>query len=213
MDGILIPVKRLHEAKARLARILPTAARRRLGLAMLSDVLQATAGWDVRIIVTSDPDAQEAGAAFGCTLVDDLGEGLNEAVSRGTEHAAAAQVDSLLVLASDVPLVSPDEIEELFRMTEEVVVAESLDGGTNALLRRPCDAISPAFGKHSASAHEAAAQRAGRSFRLYSSKGLAFDVDNPSDLQELASRDEKLESVRVARESVRGEGDEDPGRS
>lgn len=213
MDGILIPVKRLHEAKARLARILSPVARRRLGLAMFSDVLRATAKWEMRIVVTSDPDARLAAAEFGCTFVDDQGAGLNEAISLGTEHAARAQIDSLLVLASDVPLVSHEEIDELFRSTEEVVVAGSPDGGTNALLRRPSDAISPAFGRQSASAHEAAARDAGRSFLLYSSEGLAFDIDEPGDLHELAARDENLESVRVARECVRAEGDEDPERS
>jgi 2-phospho-L-lactate guanylyltransferase len=212
MDGILIPVKRLHEAKARLARILQAPARRQLGLAMFSDVLRATAYWKTRIVVTSDPDAKEVSNRFGCTLVEDPGAGLNGAILRGTEHAAEAGIDSLLVLASDVPLVTHDEVTALFETSEDVVVARSTDGGTNALLRRPCDAIGPSFGRHSAAAHEAAARHSGRSFRMHTSQRLAFDVDNPSDLGVLASRSEDLESVRVARDSFRQEAGGDPER-
>lgn len=211
MEGILVPVKRLSDAKARLSEVVPSFMRRRLGLAMLADVLRVVEPWKVKIVVTDDPDAEAVGLAFGCTLVADGGDGLNGAVVRGTEAAIDLGMSSLLVLASDVPLVSTPELIAIFASVEEVVVGVSTDGGTNALLRRPADAIAPAFGEGSAAAHEEAARSAGLSFLLHKSNGVAFDVDGPADLERLASSSEVRQSVRVARDAVRFQ--EDGGRA
>ena len=64
----IVPVKALALAKRRLAPVLPDAARRRLVLAMLEDVLAAIAG--VReiervVVVTPDADAWRASRGPG----------------------------------------------------------------------------------------------------------------------------------------------------
>lgn len=200
VEGILIPVKRLEEAKRRLAARLAPEDRRRLGLAMLADVLRATEKWTARWIVTSDGDAEAVGLAFGCRLVRDEGAGLNPAISKATEIASIHGVESLLVLPSDVPLVSPDEVAALFSLEADVVVASSLDGGTNALLRRPPGAIEPVFGKGSAAAHVRAATEKGLDVVSFNARSLLLDVDQPADLALLAQAESDRESARIARE-------------
>ena len=54
-------------------------------------------------------------------------------MAAGTEAATAAGTTTLLILPSDVPMVSPDDVNYLFSCSEEVVVAPSGDGGT-----KPC---------------------------------------------------------------------------
>lgn len=200
MEFLLIPVKRLDRAKLRLSERLAPRDRRRLGLAMLADVLHATGKWEHRMVVTSDQDAEAVGLAFGCALVADPGTGLNDAISAGTAAAVAAGCDSLLVLPSDVPMVSSDDVAELFARPEEVVLARSPDGGTNALLRRPPGALEPAFGRSSADAHRLRAQEAGLSFRELELGSLVLDIDGYSDLVRLGEQGNLRESVRLARE-------------
>lgn len=200
MEAILIPVKRLDEAKRRLARLLEPSDRRRLGLSMLADVLRATDKWMERYVVTTDPDAEAVGLAFGCSLVSDPGEGLNQAIDAGVKVAILDGVDSLLILPSDVPLVASDDIAQLFASDVAVAVAASKDHGTSALRLRPSDAIPPSFGKSSSRLHIEAASSRGLGAKMFEIDSLTLDIDEPSDLEELARSPTDRESVRVARE-------------
>lgn len=205
MDCILIPVKRLDRAKLRLSRRLSPADRRRLGLAMLADVLRSTAQWPHRIVVTDDPDAEALGITSGCDLVPDPCNGLNNAIDTGSQRAVALGASSLLVLPSDVPLANPGDIAEIFGRPEQVVVVASADGGTNALLRRPANAISPAFGPASAHRHEKLARQSGLSFARLEVPSLELDIDRFADLYRLERSAGDRESVRLATQLIAGE--------
>ncbi len=193
-------MKRLDQAKLRLSQRLAPPDRRRLGLAMLADVLRATEKWTHRLIVTSDQDAEAVGLAFGCSLVADPGLGLNAAVVAGTDAAVSAGSSTLLVLPSDVPMVTSDDITALFGSPENVVVAPSRDGGTNALLRRPPQAVEPCFGPFSAESHRRGALEAGLTCRLVEMSSLVLDIDRYRDLVTLGGLANLRESVRLARE-------------
>ncbi|MBW3591649.1 MAG: 2-phospho-L-lactate guanylyltransferase [Actinobacteria bacterium] len=199
MDCILIPVKRFDRAKLRLSQRLTPADRRRLGLAMLADVLRSTEKWPHRLVVTEDPDAEAVGVSFGCDLVRDPRKGLNSAIVAGSQRAAEMGATSLLVLPADVPLVSSDDIAELFGRPEQVVVVASGDGGTNALMRRPPHAIPPAFGPASARRHLDLADQAGLETARMELSSLLLDIDRYADLAALKDAVPALESVRLAR--------------
>jgi 2-phospho-L-lactate guanylyltransferase len=200
VEAILIPVKRLPESKLRLAGVLGPAQRRRLALSMLSDVLLAAAGWPLRVVVTSDPDAASMARSVGWSIVPDPGSGLNDAVAEGTSVTATAGATALLVLPFDVPLVTSPELEALFAIDADVVVARSDDGGTSGLLRRPPGAITARFGPDSASSHAGAAGIVGLRVESLRLPGLSLDVDDPGDLRRLAASGLDHASVKVARE-------------
>lgn len=199
MDCILIPVKRLDRAKLRLSRRLTPDDRRRLGLAMLADVLRAAEKWPHRLLVTEDPDAEALGLASGCDLVCDPRRGLNAALVAGSQRAVELGATSLLILPSDVPLVGADDIAELFGRPEQVVVVASADGGTNALLRRPPNGIAPSFGPASARRHLDTAARAGLETAEIQLDSLRLDIDRRADLTTLGDAALPRESVRLAR--------------
>lgn len=170
---------------------------------MLADVLRATEKWNRRYVVTADPDAEAVGIAFGCSLVSDPDGGLNEAVVAGVDAAITDGAESLLVLPSDVPLVTSDDIVKLFAAHVEVAVAGSKDHGTNALCMRPPGVIPPLFGKSSATAHFETARARGLGAEMFELESLELDIDEPGDLEELAHSAVDRESVRVARELLR----------
>jgi 2-phospho-L-lactate guanylyltransferase len=203
VDSILIPVKRLDRAKLRLASSLFPEDRRRLGLAMLADVLRATEDWPSRFIVTSDTEAEALSLAFGCSLIPDLGGGLNQAIGHGTAAAVRAGSQKLLVLAADLPLVRREDIAAMFAMEEQVVIVPSGDGGTNAILRWPPAVIASRFGPRSAAAHQALGRAAGVPTRTVSFPSLHLDIDRYADLVSLGQLDSPRESVMLARALLR----------
>jgi len=200
VEAILIPVKRLSEAKLRLAGVLGPAERRRLALAMLADVLEAAGAWPLRVVVTSDTDAASLAQAVGWAIVPDPGSGLNDAVAAGTTAIATAGATALLVLPFDVPLVTGLDLRTLFSSDADVAVARSDDGGTTGLLRRPPAAIAASFGPRSADAHASAAAVAGLRFASLRLPGLSLDVDDADDLRRLAESGRNNGSVHLAQE-------------
>jgi 2-phospho-L-lactate guanylyltransferase len=202
-DAILVPAKDLAAAKSRLGAHLGAADRRALVVAMLADVLGATAAWADRYVITGDAVLAETAAGLGCLPLQDPGGGLNAALRAGTRWAAGNGAGRLLVLPSDVPLVTGEDVAELFDADTDVVVAASADGGTTALLRTPPAVIEPAFGPGSAGLHTAAARRAGRSVMLVTPPSLRLDVDRAADLERLAAAGGNRRSVAVARRLLR----------
>lgn len=200
MEAILIPVKRLGEAKQRLSGHFTSEQRVTLGLAMLADILAETRDWRNRFIVTADDQAAEVGRALGCHIIEEHEGGLNLALSQGTEHAGTMGVRRLLTLPADVPAVSRTDLRKLFSYEEEVVIAPSLDGGTTALLRTPPGVMETAFGPGSAQAHLQAARRAGLTARKVKFASLVLDVDTFRDLQRLAALPLNRRSVKLARQ-------------
>ena len=167
---------------------------------MLTDVLDATNTWKSRLIVTSDIEAASLGRSYGCRVVEDPGTGLNEAIETGTAAALALGCTRLMVLAADVPLVTGEVVEELLSFNEQVVIAPSLDGGTNALVRRPPDVISPAYGPASAEAHRKLAHAAGLEVRTLESGTMMLDIDHVEDLLHLAEQGGRSLTVALAKE-------------
>jgi 2-phospho-L-lactate guanylyltransferase len=201
-EAVLIPVKRLDDAKLRLADPLGPGGRRRLALAMLGDVLAAAAAWPLRLLVTSDHEVTAAAEAAGWRVVPDPGSGLNDAVTAGTAVASALGVTTLLVMPFDIPLVGAGDLEALLGIDADVVVARSDDGGTTGLLRRPPDAIGPRFGPDSARRHAEAARERGLRVAEVRLPGLALDIDDLADLRSLATSPSTSATATLARELI-----------
>ena len=125
------------------------------------------------------------------TLLESKPEGQNQAARRGIRHSLARGARAVLLLSSDLPLVSRRSVAGLIgcgrRLPEPMAVAAPAlgRGGTNALLLAPPDALGLHFGDDSLSRFQAEASRRGVSFHLYRSRALALDLDEPADLAAL----------------------------
>jgi 2-phospho-L-lactate guanylyltransferase len=195
----IIPVKALAQAKMRLAGVLDGDARTSLVLAMVEDVLAACreSGLFGRVIVVSGDaaalDRARAAGADGLAEPRAIG-GLNDALRFAIDEAVERGASEAVVLPADLPCVRADDLARVVSALGEdggaVVVVPSRDGGTNALALRPPHIIAPAFGPGSAAAHLAAAHAARARVAALTLDALAFDVDAPADLRELAARDD-----------------------
>jgi 2-phospho-L-lactate/phosphoenolpyruvate guanylyltransferase len=185
---LAVPVRRLDQAKTRLAPILSPRERGELMMAMLHDVLTAStrqAEWQTWV-VSADRTVLDAAEARGAAPVLEKGTGLLAAVRQVEELALRRGAGELAVLLADLPWVTEGSLAGALRVEAPVVtVRAASDGGTNLLVRRPPDVIRARFGRESYTKHRWAAQRARVAVQAVESEELAFDLDGPDDLRRL----------------------------
>jgi 2-phospho-L-lactate guanylyltransferase len=189
---ILVPVKNLSSAKQRLAAVLDQPARTELAQAMLHDVAATLAAWPRRpdcALVTSDPFAIELARQYDFEIIPDpANPGETGAIEMATRLCVSRGVDSTLVIPADIPLIQASELDQILEHAPNegsVLVPAADRRGTNAVLRRPANLFPLRFGNDSFKPHLAAAQATGKPCIVLQLPGIAVDVDNPADLQQL----------------------------
>ncbi len=204
---ILVPVKNLASAKQRLAAVLDQPARTALAQAMLEDVLETLRGWKQRpqvAVVTSDPYAVKLANTYGFEIIPDPDNpGETGAIGMATRVCVERGAESTLVIPADIPLIQAWELDEILKQApvEGSVLVPAADGrGTNAAFRRPAGLFSLRFGNDSFKPHHAVAQATGKPCVVLQLPGIAVDVDNPSDLQQLLSLPGETRAQQLARD-------------
>lgn len=189
----VIPLNALDRAKSRLAGVLTPEERRALTLWLAGRTLAALrdSGVVERIAVVSpDADALAWAAAEGGEPLAQPGRGLNAGLALARAWAVQRKAGALLVALGDLPLLSGDEVRRFVAMGRLhsrllTLAPDRARDGTNLLLARPPELAPLAYGRGSFARHRSLARRAGTPTLLFRSPGVAFDVDQPADLDEL----------------------------
>jgi len=182
--SVVIPVKRLPEAKSRLAPLLG-ARRSALALAFACDTAAAAAASPLVsgvFAVTGDRTVADRLSALGARILpDDAGGGLNGALETGARRALAlAPGHRIAALTSDLPsLRSADLTNALTGVGPgRAFVPDAPGSGTTLLLAGADGVLGPRFGPDSRDAHEAS----GASLIAGAATSLRRDVDTAEDL-------------------------------
>jgi 2-phospho-L-lactate guanylyltransferase len=185
----IVPVKPLRQAKSRLARVLKPPLRATLVrhiLARTLDLLNHNAYVDQTLVISHDVtvlDLARSKKAIGLAEADST---LNAAITQSAQWAAARGAGSILIVPVDLPLLTEADLESMIELAVEprcIVIAPDRHGsGTNALLVRPPDAITFAFGPSSFNRHCALATQQNLPVHIYRSDTVALDLDVPDDL-------------------------------
>jgi 2-phospho-L-lactate guanylyltransferase len=203
MHAIVLPVKSLDEAKARLEPALTKVERAALTLAMLEDVLDATLampGWESWVI-SPDETVLEVAGRRGATPVVEEEPPLNTAIRQAEAEAIGRGLDALAVLLPDTPLLTVAALTRALHTLGPVVVAPSADErGTNLLLRRPPDAIAARFGVDSFRRHVEAAAEADLPLSVVEPEEIGFDLDTPGDILTVLGSSRPTRTRAVLRE-------------
>lgn len=204
---ILIPVKSLANAKQRLASMLDQPTRTLLAQAMLFDVLETlhTCVSPTEVsVVTSDPFAIELARRFEFQIIPDkANRSETDAIEMATRFCEEQGIDSTLVIPADIPLIQGSEIKRILEAApvEGSVLVPAADGrGTNAAFRRPASLFPLRFGNDSFKPHLAAARATDKPCAVISLPGIALDIDNPSDLNQLAEAPGETRAQRLIRQ-------------
>lgn len=180
--GVLIPMKAFADAKGRLAGAVDADGRADLARTMASTVVAAAAPLPVTVVC--DDDGVDAWArSVGAAVVRVDGPGLNRAVEAGVAALAADGVSQVVIAHADLPRATRlDHCAATQGIT--LVPDRNLDG--TPVLSVPTDAgFRFAYGPGSYAAHVAEAERLGLPWRSLHDPDLAFDVDDPADLEGL----------------------------
>ena len=198
---VIIPVKRLDNAKSRLSSLLTDDERKQFCLKMLEDVLRtvkSTRRIHQTVVVSRDPAVLRIAETFGVVYLKEGKTGLNEAVSEAIDWCVERRATSVIVLPADIPLVTPTDLNGILSLGEKasMVISSSISGkGTNALLLTPPNASPTFYGPNSFQRHIQEALKRKISLRRLRSPRIALDVDTVEDLKEFVSANAKETSA------------------
>jgi 2-phospho-L-lactate guanylyltransferase len=185
----LVPVKSPAAAKTRLAPWLTPAERAALATRMAHDVLAAlVASRSLAGIALLAADADGAALARGtpCRVLEDERPGdLCASLDAAAARLAADGARTVVIVPADLPALTGNDVDELLaahRGGVSVAVA-TRDGGTNALVLTPPEAIPSLFGPDSAERHLAAARERGLTATRLELPAFARDIDTIEDLR------------------------------
>ena len=190
---VVVLIKDFDSAKQRLRPALGAKSRRALARNNARQAVHAAAAGDHVLVVAGGEEVAEMAAAWGAdVLLEPREEGQNVAARRGIDRAIQGGAEAVLLLSSDLPLVTEAAVRDLLqaaaRLASPVVVAAPATGrgGTNALYLRPPGAIGLHFGDESFAQFRADAEQHGVKFVVFQSDALALDLDEPADLARIS---------------------------
>ncbi|MEO6093589.1 MAG: 2-phospho-L-lactate guanylyltransferase [Novosphingobium sp.] len=195
----VIPVKSPPGRKSRLASALDRPCRDELVRQMAAHVAETA-----RQAVGIDRVAFLAGSAEGLpegfTVLEDGGPDLDAAAGGAVAQVAALGASRIVLIAGDLPLLTTSEVEQLAAQpADTVAIAPDRHGfGTNVIsLPLPAGrSFAFAFGTASFARHHAEADRLGLRVETVRGEGLARDIDEPPDLDDVADLIAAIAAIR-----------------
>jgi 2-phospho-L-lactate guanylyltransferase len=198
----IVPVKPLQDSKSRLSHILSPDERAELTRAILGhtlEVLEDVKGIFRTLVVSRDPAVLKVARQHGAsTFGESDRQDLNMALTRATHIAVAQQANSVLILPSDLPFLTPEDVEMMITGVELdgqsangngyhyqkraiTICTDHNEDGTNALLVSPPTGFTFRYGPDSFNLHLEEAARLGMSRRIVHAPGIKFDLDTERD--------------------------------
>jgi 2-phospho-L-lactate guanylyltransferase len=187
----IVPLKSLDRAKMRLTGVLTRAECSALSLHMAEDVVGALTGsgcFSNVGILTADPALANLAERFDCRILQEQpSRDWQQNLALAACELAAGGTKTLVVVPGDLPDLTPPDVDLLLarHAGDVTVVPAARDGGTNALVMTPPDAMGFLFGPDSAKRHVEAARRAGYRVATLVLEAFAHDIDTPGDLGRL----------------------------
>ncbi len=200
---ILVPVKEPAKAKSRLSSLLRATERALLSQAMLEDLIRTLLPLPYPVaLVTNSAAAAGQARNLGWEIFWEADQASESAsVDAASSLLERKGMESVLRLPADLPLVQPEDIDDLLSQRMHApcaVIAPSWNGmGTNALLRTPPTIFPSHFGPDSFALHTGAASAAGADLRIVENSRLALDIDDPGDIRRFLEQPVEGQTLRV----------------
>jgi len=202
----IVPVKPLLMGKSRLGSVLSEEDRARLNRMLLErtlGVIKNTPGIAGTLVISRDPEVLAIAREFEARTILEHGQtqnDLNLALARASAVAKAFEISGILVLPADLPLLTPEDIQEILgesKNTPVVAIApDRHDDGTNAMLICPCGLIRFDYGPGSFPRHCKHATESGAILKILRRTNLGLDLDYPDDL-------DYYEQIQATRQELR----------
>ncbi|OGN71997.1 MAG: 2-phospho-L-lactate guanylyltransferase [Chloroflexi bacterium GWB2_49_20] len=190
----IVPVKSFQMGKSRLASTMSVEDRIKLNTRLLEHTVRTLVSIKSIgqvFVVSQDSNVLKIARDLGAKDIVEKGiPHLNSALTRATTLAQKDSISGVLILPVDMPLFSEKDILPLIILGENppvvVISPDKYEDGTNALLISPPGLMGYDFGPGSFERHCCQAKQAGARLEIVRTPSLAFDLDNPEDLQLLS---------------------------
>jgi 2-phospho-L-lactate guanylyltransferase len=186
---VIVLVKDFASAKQRLGPALDPTSRRALARRNAERAVRAASAGDQRLVVAGSQEVATMAKRLGAQVIlEPRQEGQNVAAKRGIARAVQGGAGAVLLLSSDLPLVTAKSVRELLKAAAVVDAPAAVAvpavgrGGTNALYLRPPDAVTLHFGADSLESFRREAESRGVNFVIHQTDAMALDLDEPDDL-------------------------------
>lgn len=192
----IVPIKSIKQGKSRLSNTFSDSERIELNYGLVRKTLETlneVSQIERILVVSKDCDVLSLVDKYGAMTVWEKGKepNLNHALQQATSFAASYGAQAVLILPTDLPLISSAEIRKLITHTgcppEMIIAPDRKNEGTNALILNPHGTIKYEFGPNSFYSHLSQAQRKGVRISIYTSPAFQLDLDLPEDLTLLQS--------------------------
>lgn len=189
--AIIIPFKGVKKAKSRLMKHLPENLRKEIVISMLKRTLIiANKVTNNVYLLTTDEDLPKEIRNLKFTFLKDPYGELNKALESTLQNIATKGYSKALILPIDLPLLSEEDLRIIMKMADDnrnvVIIAPSLNNGTNCLLLAPPNILKPVYGHNSFKKHYNQALRKGVTVKIYISQRVYYDIDEIDDLLKLS---------------------------
>jgi len=188
----IVPVKPLKRAKSRLASALSVEERESFSRMLLThtlDVVRQVSGIEKVLVVSRDTTVLRIAREHDARTVTESGAPeLNAALTRAANLATSFGAESVLVVSTDLPLMTPSDLEAIIASADSshsniVIAPDRHDASTNAIFMRPPRIVPFVFGPDSFAHYTSLAKDRGVEIYIHRAQGLMLDVDTPEDLE------------------------------
>ena len=181
-------------AKSRLSHVLGPATRQQLFFAMARHVISTVRRVqrvERTLVVTPSPSVCSFAIDMGCEVImQKNNSGTAEAFEVGVQHARSLGAQALLLLSGDLPLLTPEAIDDLLAAAwapDAVAIApDTTETGTNAMALGSKAKLPMCFGHESYQRHVEAAHSRGLTVSVVRRAELATDIDEEAHLRQFS---------------------------
>ena len=186
MIWAIVPFKGVASAKSRLALELNDDDRRRLALAMLSDVLDTLRRCQTLggiLLVSRSKEAPEIARIHGVKHYSDSAADLSDAITEASSYLVrSADATGTFFIPGDVPLITEQDVNTAIERHYSVtIIPDEMKTGTNGLLCSPPNRLPYQFDGRSFEPHLNAARSSGVQPEVLCLASFALDVDSVED--------------------------------
>ena len=136
-------------------------------------------------VVCDDIEVARWARAGGALVVWEPGRGLNGAVEAGVDHLRAGGVTQVTVAHADLPRAT--DLAQVGDAPGITLVPDRYGNGTNVIALPAGTGFRFSYGPGSFARHRAEAERLGLPVHVLDRPDLAYDVDEPGDVEPVVS--------------------------
>ena len=196
----ILPVKKYSIGKSRLQHLFSEAELAELNQQLFESTftkLKETPGIDKILVVSREEHAlQWSRNHGGIALLEDDPSTLNSAISKAQNYVCDAGGGRIMVLPSDLPLMTSKDILNLIGLADGerqlVIVPDHHQSGTNALIMSEPELIRPSFGSGSFRKHTRQAMVRNANLVIYLNENIQWDLDTSLELYRIINTQSEL---------------------